>query len=259
MRDRGSSSRRGTAGSEEGLVAEAKEEQSTSGACVQPAALDSAQGGGDDDDSEMLPEAEHVPLLAVQAEPVRVYGVVVATIKDYETARLSATVLRIALAQALLQVLFAGWDILWHEETWSVAVVSLLWSLVLPACGFLGVKNADRTMLSCFCGWSFLIAFSSAFWCVYLVLFIMSSERLIYLLKLALELFVMTLMCSAGYFGNELCNKPYWDTQMHGIDGQVPIDIVDMAAQPDDASEQGAVAPIEDMPRAMISTPENIV
>ena len=79
------------------------------------------------------------------------------------------------------------------------------------------------------------------------------------LLKLALELFVMTLMCSAGYFGNELCNKPYWDTQMHGIDGQVPIDIVDMAAQPEDASELGAVAPIEDMPRAMISTPENIV
>jgi hypothetical protein len=51
-------------------------------------------------------------------------------------------------------------------EKRSVAIVSLMWSLVLPACGFLGVKNADRTMLSCFCGWSFLIAFSSAFWCV---------------------------------------------------------------------------------------------
>ena len=140
------SRRAGGAGREEALRPDDQQSSGHEQPCADLTAYDPAQG------DEALPEAEHVPLLAVQAEPVRVYGVVVATIKDYETARLSACVLRIALAQALLQILFAGWDILWHEETWSVAVVSLLWSLVLPACGFLGVKNADRTMLSCFCG-----------------------------------------------------------------------------------------------------------
>lgn len=62
-----------------------------------------AQHGGAHDEARaaLLPEAERVPLIAVHAEPVMVYGIVVATIKDHETAQLSAKVKVVILTHDL--------------------------------------------------------------------------------------------------------------------------------------------------------------
>jgi hypothetical protein len=44
-----------------------------------------------------------------------------------------AQVLRLACAQAVLQIAFASWDVLWHEETWCVGVCACVRALVVAS------------------------------------------------------------------------------------------------------------------------------
>lgn len=156
-----------------------------------------------------LPSAKQLPLM-VEARPVRIAGITVAALRDPETARLAQLVLRLTVAQALLQTVFAAWYVADDMETLSVALTGLFWSLMLPACGFVGVQNRDPLMLSCFFAFSLIYGISASIWCLYYLLDLYASDQWFFLFKLLIELLVAIIMCAAGFFGHELASRDSW-------------------------------------------------
>jgi hypothetical protein len=145
------------------------------------------------------------------AEPVRVLSVAIATVTDPEIARLSSRVLTLSALLCVCDLVTFIYSAILDHNYGFAALAALMLGLLLPVCGFTGVRQRDGQMLMCFWVFSFVFCVVHAVAVGILIVWITQGYKASILYPLIGNCIVSCMLYLSFIWGKDLHSKAYWD------------------------------------------------
>lgn len=184
------------------------------------------QTDADQESSCLLPrEDQSYPC----AEPVRVLSVAVATVGDPEIARLSSRVLTLSAILCVCDLVTFIYSAILDHNYGFAALAALMLGLLLPICGFTGVRQRDGQMILCFWVFSFVFCIIHVVAVGILIIWMTQGFKNSILYPLIGNCVVSLMLYLSFLWGKDLHSKAYWD-QMTEEEDEFDQSIVSMLA-----------------------------
>jgi hypothetical protein len=180
------------------------------------------------------------------AEPVRVLSVAIATVGDPEIARLSSRVLTLSALLCVCDLVTFIYSAILDHNYGFAALAALMLGLLLPVCGFTGVRQRDSQMIMCFWVFSFIFCIVHVVAVGILIVWISQGFKNSILYPLIGNCIVSCMLYLSFIWGKDLHSKAYWDQGTYGPEDDEEYDqsITSMLAGQREANAQEVQAAV---------------